>query len=258
MPSQVETNESLYKSLNELGLTDHEQRLYALSLQLGPVSIAVLAEHLQIPRSNVYKVIAGLAKHGLAQFSGRQRYSKTFMVESPTVVGEQLRKKREAVAAVDQAFASDLPNLLALYKQGELPTKIKIVQGHKQFVAAFRQVAEEAKGSMCFFGAFGEFIKFITPGVAVERIDRRVERGIPVRALMLPDDTAREVTLKNKEQLRETRYLKTKNPFITSFHLSANKVFLWQTKTPVALIIEDEYLVRMLQSMFDILWDVSA
>src|SRR3989338_6675224 len=139
MLSQNELQGILYESLLELGLTENERHLYVLSLSLGPTTITKLAEHLGIPRPNVYKVIEGLEKHGLAKFSERKNYLRTFMVEPPTAVTEALRKKRSAIAHLDEKVTGMMPSLLAMYGQGELPTAIKVVQGKEGFINLFHQ-----------------------------------------------------------------------------------------------------------------------
>ena len=58
--------------------------------------------------------------------------------------------------------------------------------------------------------------------------------------------------------MRETRVLKTAQPFVTLFQLYANKALIWQPKAPLAILIEDEYIVQMLRSVFDVLWKQSG
>ena len=103
--SPLEVQKNLYISLAELGLHESESNLYITSLTLGPSTIASLAEHLVIPRPNVYKAIAGLEKHGLAKYSERKRYTRTFVVEPPTVVLEKLRiKEKPCLASTKRWF----------------------------------------------------------------------------------------------------------------------------------------------------------
>ena len=133
MLSQSELKQNLYDSLKELGLTEGEINLYLNSLSLGPTTMIKLAEHLAIPRPNIYKIISGLEAHGLAKFSERKRYARTFVVEPPTVVLEKLRQKRKTVADLDQTLVGVMPDLLAMYHQGETPTKIKVLEGKEQW-----------------------------------------------------------------------------------------------------------------------------
>lgn len=258
MLSQSELKDILYTSLKELGLTEGEIGLYVLSLSLGPTTIAKLAEHLGIPRPNAYKLITGLERHGLAKFSERKRYARTFMVEAPTVVTRLLQKKREAVADLGQKVLGAMPDLLALYRQGELPTNIRIFQGKEQYLKTFFTVIEEAKGESQFFGSAEDFIGFVSWDEEREFIKKRMKMGIRIQALLLPSKDAETLKAKDSEELRETRILKDAAPFSTIFQLFANKVIIWQPKAPLAVLIEDEYIVAMLRSMFDLLWKSSA
>ena len=258
MLSKSELKQTLYDSLKEFGLTEGEISLYVLSLSLGPTTIAKLAEHLAIPRPNVYKVIAGLETHGLARFSERKRYARTFVVEPPTTVLEKLRQKREAVADLDRTMVGAMPDLLALYHQGETPTKIKVLAGAEQWNKIFFQILDEAKDTIEFFGSADAFIELVTWQTEREWIKKRMQKGIHMNVLLTPGKDARTLEAADAKEMRTTRFFKGTIPFVTGFMLYANKVIIWQPKAPLAVLIEDEYIVDMLRSMFEWMWSRNA
>ena len=255
MISQSEVRENLYTSLKELGLTESESNLYITSLSLGPTTIASLAENLNIPRPNVYKIIAELEVYGLAKFSERKRYLRTFMVEPPTAVLEQLRKKREAMGTLDQTLVGAMPDLLALYRQGEMPSKIRIFNGEKEWLKIFFQVLDEAKNTIEYFGSADAFINLITWEKEREWIAERVKKNIHMNALLTPGEDATVLEATDKQDMRMTKIFRGTVPFVTGFMLYANKVIIWQPKTPLVILIEDEYIVQMLRSIFTALWN---
>lgn len=255
MISKTELRKNLYTSLMELGLTEGEANLYITSLALGPVGIAVLAEHVAMPRPNVYKVITGLEKRGLAKFSERKKYARTFVVEPPTRVLELLRKKREVVAVLDQTLVGAMPDLLAQYHQGESPTKIKIFQGRDEYIHIFFQVLEETKGPIAFFGSADEFINLISWGTEELWIKKRVEKGIHINVLLMPGHDAALLESTDETDMRTTRIYRGKAPFVTGFMLYGNKVLIWQPKAPLVVLIEDQYIVEMLRSIFEEMWE---
>ncbi len=257
MTSNTELKQNLYTSLKELGLTEGEANLYTSSLSLGPSTIASLAEHLNIPRPNVYKVIAGLEKHALAKFSERQKYTRTFMVEPPTIVLEKLRQKREAMTTLDHTLVGGMPDLLALYHQGESPTKIKILQGEEQWMKIFFQVLDETKDTISFFGSADAFIDMISWETENRWIKKRVQKGIHINVLLTPGKDAQTLQERDEDQMRTTRFFQGETPVVTGFMLYGNKVIIWQPKAPLAVLVEDEYIVQMLRSIFDVLWSVS-
>lgn len=250
--------ENLYTSLKELGLTELEINLYTISLLLGPSPISSLAGHIKMSRPNVYKIIRGLEKHGLAKYSDQKRYSRHFIVESPTVVLEKLREKKEMISKLDNEIVFALPELLSMYHQGEGPTKVKIIQDRENYLKYYNGILDEAKDEILFFGAANEFINFIGWETEKNWIKKRVKKEIFIKILIFSDELASEFKKSDKDEMRETRTLKNLAPFSTSFQLWANKIMIWQPKTPLAVLIEDEYITNMLKSVFDHLWKKSS
>ena len=252
---ETEVNKSLHTSLKELGLLESEANLYLTSLELGPATIASLAEHLGTLRPNIYKAISGLEKHGLAKFSERKKYIRTFVVESPTVVLELLRKKRGIMSDLDQTLVSAMPTLLANYHQGETPTKIRVLQGKEQYIKAFYSILDEEGEETQFFGSAKDFLKFISWDEEYKWMALREKRGIFIKSLLLPGEEADTLHKTDTEHLREIRVIQGMIPFVTAFQLFANKALIWQPEGSLAVLIEDEYIVMMLRSIFQSLWN---
>lgn len=244
-------------ALEELGTSELERKLYSVSLSAGATNIATLAERMGISRPNIYKVIRGLESKGLATFGGGKQYIKSFQVASPSVVMQKLREKRKNLGSIDEALSGEIAELLAKFEQGKGPANIRILKGSKEFADAYIQVFEEAKGEIQFFGSYDDFLREISQDLGSKRIDRRVERGIKIRALALPSLQAEVLQKKDADELREIRFLKSNSPFVCSFYLFANKAIFWQPVTPIAVLVEDEYLVAMWKCMFELLWNVS-
>lgn len=254
MPRENSRISPINAALEELGTSELERKLYSASLSAGATSVATLAERMGISRPNIYKVIRGLEAKGLATFGGGKQYIKSFQVASPSVVMEKLREKRKNLGSIDEALSGEIAELLAKYDQGKGSANVRVLKGRKDFAEAYVQVFEEAKGEIQFFGSYDDFLREISPDLGSKRIDRRVERGIKIRALLLPSLQAEALQKKDADELREIRFLKSDSPFVCSFYLFANKAIFWQPVTPIAILVEDEYLVAMWKSMFEMLW----
>lgn len=255
MVSQKELQEILYESLTELRLTENERNLYILSLSHGAETLTKLAESLGMPRPNVYKVIEGLEAKGLAKFSERKKFARTFMVEPPTVITELLRRKRDEIARFDTQVTRAMPDLLAMYSQGELPTSIKVLQGADAYIKIFYQILDEEKSCIDFCGSTEDYLGFLPQADQDRWTKQRVARGIHVRTLALPSARTQQLADVAQEQLREMKYLSANKKFETAFQLFGNKVVIWQPHAPLALLIEDEYIVKMLRALFDTMWE---
>jgi hypothetical protein len=44
----------------------------------------------------------------------------------------------------------------------------------------------------------------------------------------------------------------------TAFQLFGKKMILWQPEAPLAILIEDEYLISMFRTIFYSLWEISS
>jgi len=254
MAELKEIKQNVYNALKELGLSELEIKLYTISLLLGPSSLSTLAKHLGISRPNVYKIINGLERHGLVKFSDRKKYARTFMVESPTTVLEKLRKKRDKSEELDYQFTAIMPDLITLYRQGETSTKIKVLEGKEQFLKLYDAILEEAQGQTEFFGSLTDAINATSLEQQKEWGVKRARKGIKLRSLILPSKELESLRGINKKMLREIRFLKNIESFPASFQIFANKVIIWQPKVPLAILIEDENLVKMFRNIFETFW----
>lgn len=251
------TSQNLYTSLKELGLTEQETALYMVSLKLGPSPIIDLARGLGISRPNVYKLIKNLEIAGLAKYSTKEKYTRNFNVESPTIVLERLRQKREELNKLDISLSGEMSDLLAGYFQGENQTKIRVYKGKEQYIKIFDKSIEEEKKEIMFCGSSKDFIDFVSWENELSWIKRRVKRNISIKVLTFGSETASELQKDDKEELRETRIIKNLDFFESSFMLFGNKVVFWQPKAPLAVVIEDQFIFKMMKSIFQALWQIS-
>ncbi len=257
MLSQTQLQASLDPALDELGLTAYEKKLYLLSISLGPKPISAFAQYLGISRPNVYKVILGLEKRGLAVFSDRASRTKKFVVESPHVLIKRLKEKRERMEQLDGNLLGILPDLLALYQQGDKATSLKVFDAKKAWVDLFFEVLTETNDEYLFFGNVEKFLAF-APSIQAQWVKERVGRGIKGKLLTLPSAAAKAKSVQDKEELRETRVLASMQSFESSFLIFGKKVIIWQPKAPLAILIEDAPIVQMLRSIFDGFWEQSS
>lgn len=259
MLSQHELQEVVTDSLEKLGASKAEINLYLLSLKLGPTSVAILANSLHVSRPQAYKLIDELEKRGLADFKQRKKFSRNFMVESPSKLQELLRKQQTSIAHTDQRLSFIMPDLLTTYTQGELPSTVRILQGKEQFLKAFFQCAEDsAHGEIRILGSADDFIQFVTWAENRRWIATRQRLNTRLLALLFPGEDAQKLKNSDQEELRETRFFQGVQPFSTLIMMAANKTILWQPHAPMAILIEDQYLMQMYRNIFQLLWEQNA
>ncbi len=251
-----EFQKGLYRALKALNISSRAIDLYILVLQIGQVSVTELSNKLDMARPNVYKIITELHREGLIIESKNSKISGP-MVVPPSVLLKKVRKKEQKYAEIGNNVSKQLPELLSIYAQGSAPSKIKIFEGREQYIKAFDLIFEETISPMRFFGSAEDFVVFTQWQGYNKLVKKRVKKNIKLQSLLLESKTAQDMKRKAREELREVRILKDMNPFETSFQLFAKKVLFWQPHTPLAILIEDEYIAQMIQSIFEKLWKES-
>jgi len=258
MHTKKDVKEHLYTALQEIGLSEQEMNLYVLCLSHGPAPIAVFADQLGISRPNIYKLIRGLEEHGLAKFSERKKYARTFMVEPPAALLKQLQEKKEGINLLTHTVTGLMPDLYGLYHQGEDQTKVRVLRTEKEYITAVTELLNQVDREVCFFGSFDDFMRSVTVEGFRQFTSLRIERGITSKTLLLPTKHEAELRKTKHDDLREIRILRKSLNFNASFQLSKHTVIVWLPTTPLALLIEDESMAMMLQAVFELLWNTSA
>lgn len=258
MKTPSEVTQALYIPLQELGCSDQEIEVYTTSLILGPSPIQDIAARVSMARPNVYKVIQSLESKGLARFSEKKKYARNFLVVSPATVLERFRAKEERITATTHALSLAMPDIMTLYQQGDMPAKVKVLEGGDQFLRVFWSILEEGKSPLRFMGSADEFIEFISWGEEKKWIAERVRRNLFINVLLIPGEDAATLRSHDENEKRETRYLSGVAPFATGILIFGNKVTLWQPKAPSVILIEDELIVEMFCNIFDGLWEKGA
>lgn len=98
----------LQKSIEQLGYTPKEARVYLAALDLGEAHISDIASKAKLPRSSAQAVVVKLHKDGLMDFYVQRRY-KYWVAENPEHLLTHIEKREEVIREA-------LPALIALRK----------------------------------------------------------------------------------------------------------------------------------------------
>jgi sugar-specific transcriptional regulator TrmB len=240
--------------LRELGTTESERELYLTSLAVGPASVQELAKQLGLQRPYVYTLVRSLREKGLAP-SASSKYQKKFIVESPSVIIELLRKKKASIDALSGHLTLMMPKLLAQYKQGGAATQVSFYEGKAKFMELYDRILDEEGDETLYFGEAEHFLTLIGEVRLAEWIYRRVRKEVTIRTLMVDSKQARGIPT-DAQQLRQTRVLsKEIKTFPASFQVFGRSVIFWQPHTPMAVVLEDEYIAQLMRGTFNLLWE---
>jgi len=241
------------RDLQQLGLSKNAAAVYFKLLHAGSLNAAELAQATDISRTNIYNLINQLVAEELVNvdFQGPK---KRFTARDPSVF---LTKTENQLSRVQQL----LPELQALYHFHPAKPKISFYEGSEGVRAVTDDLLSTRTGRYCYFGSL--LVQFELEGSdhANEFIARRLSLGIKSyairpREVKRPDDPRFRPGL---ERLRQVRYFpRPIPPNIPNLYIYDVRIaVISSVSEKYALIIESPELAALLQSIWDLVWDIS-
>lgn len=245
--------EELVKLLEELGIIGNEAKVYIACLELGPTTITKIAHKANVERATVYAVLDRLKEKGLVTINVKES-DRHIQVESPDKLLVLAKHKKRVIEEKEHHFKEILPDLLAQVVQRGKQPKVKFYEGEEQYIEIFDHIIDEAKGGMYYFGDVDQFVKMVSWEFERKWVKRRIRKKIFIKLLVNKGQYYPEYKKRDTQELRETRFYPADMKFEASYLLWGNKIALWNPVVPLAIVIEDEIIVKMFKEMFLGLW----
>jgi sugar-specific transcriptional regulator TrmB len=177
-------------TLNDLGLSDYEARVYRALLSAGSATAKELSLTSDVPMGRVYDVLGSLEKNSLVRSQAASRPKKYVAVEPETalerLVDEKKRELREEMESYERV-ADDLTEKLDTTEPVEERFWTAAV-GPDESLELLLERLEAARESVSM--VTGEVSPQVDPddigGMVLDRLVEKVEEGVPVHILASP------------------------------------------------------------------------
>lgn len=240
------------ETLQELGLSLNEAKVYEAMLRSGEASVQELSLKSGVHRRNVYDALAKLAEKGLATevfVHGEKR----FCAIDPTRLLDILKEKEERVTAI-------LPALQATLATGEEKEEAYVYRGIEGFKNYFRDILETEE-AVRFIGAKAFWLDPRLQHALVRFQRERKKKGIEFRHLF-DHDVKRKAPQILKAVGKPYRFLPAAyssptaidifGPYVVTFvGLSPGKL----PEEPVMFVLKSRRLADGYRTFFDFMWD---
>lgn len=238
--------------LQQFGLSKSAALVYMNLLQNGGLSATELSENTGIGRTNIYNLIEQLVAENLVtiDFNGSK---KRFSANDPVVF---LKKTEDQLEMINQL----LPELKALYQLHPAKPKISYHEGSEGVRAVTDDLLTTKGGRYCYFGSILAQFELEGPDHLNAFIARRLSLGI--RSLAIRSRRAERpgpLLAPNIEMLRQVRFFPGPVPeSIPNLYIYDSRVaIISNAGEKWALIIESPELASLMQSVWDMIWEIS-
>lgn len=237
---------AILDSLKDSGLSAKEAMAYLSALELGSASIQRIAKKAKLKRSTAYDVIETLIEKGLL-FQTIQGKRRVFSAVDPDMVHDLLKMRVTRLKGL-------LPELRSLYNIHEAKPKIRFYEGLQGLQAVYQDTLESS-GTILAYGSIGNMWQVMSKEFIKEYVQERVKRHIFEKAIVPSTSESQEYARKNKEELREFRFIpEARYPFTNEINIYNDKIAILSFPEKVGLIIQSKKIADTQRAIFELAW----
>ncbi len=246
------------KTLQEIGLTEGETKVYFALLKLGTTKTGPLAVKAGVSSSKVYKILDRLEKKGLVGhiIKGKIKHYKGL---EPKRILNYIEEKERQLTEKKALVKEMIPQLELEQKMGKEKTEAVIYEGMKTIKNFYLNILDDLSAGETYYvigAGYGEKVK---PGIKEffqNYHSQRIKKKIKVK--MLANHDVRKTLVEATKRLSEVRFLP--QYLITNMTIAfyKKKAFVFMiTDDPVGFLIVNNEAVKSFKAYFDSFWKIA-
>jgi len=233
--------------LQEMGFSEKESKVYLTLLSIGSSTVNTIAEYADLIRTTTYDILKSLREKGMVSSLVRNKVLY-FEAADPG-------KLIEVFDAKKQKLNEALPALRKLRRIVPTGPTLELYEGKEGIRTIWQDVLKERKSLMAIsnYDSLFNTLKYLSPRF----IQQRVKEKIP--AMLLTEKTIGAIKIwkkKDKEELRETRFLPALEHTKITEYIYGNKVAILSTdpQNPLGILIRHSEFAEQQKVLFEQLW----
>jgi predicted transcriptional regulator len=248
-------NNIFIKSLTKLGLTEFEARVYEYLATQKQVNLTELAKQLVTNRMNIYRALAKLEEFELIT---KDKITGQFTITSPNKILSLLRYQEIEFSRISEDFSSALPYILDNFYLDKKEPKVQIFEGRRDFMRLMNQTIDDLKpNSELLWLCEGEELYNIvdTEYFNLELGGKRKAKNVTARILAgFENYKIFDEDNENKKLDRQVKKLPKSISTLGTISIAGDKVVLWNTVNPRAVLIDDKIMAGVFAGIFEYIW----
>lgn len=260
--NEIDSMESSFEKLTDLGLQDNEAKIYLALLELGQGTVTQISRKAGLNRTTGYDVLERLGLHGLINRARAGKKKMVYVAESPAHLKQYLEDKRRLYERRVDDFKNLFPDLQSLYKTDIKPV-IKFAEGKEEMQKLYLNVLDAKSEVYSILNLKGYAEVFDELGTYQSK--ERHKRGIKEKVLAINNDTAKwwyDKTYKNKKgrdkELTKYKWIEGQEKYDTAGEVNIfdDKVIgmLSKPNENVAFEIQSQTFADFLKMVFEMAW----
>lgn len=244
------------ETLEKLGLSKNEVRIYLALLKLGSASVTDIAKSSGVHRVNTYDALERLMERGLV--SAVVKINKKFYeAADPERILDILKEKEKVIEEAKKL----LPELKLDYKMAAKRQEVHHFKGREGLKSIFEDITKTLKkgDEWLIFGSVGKGA-IVLPNYLDKWEKRRADSGIKLKMLL---NNTKQGRIRSKE-LSKVRFTETKllpegliSPADIYIYGNKSSINLWSEDMPLSILVENKDIADSFRSFFNWFWKIS-
>lgn len=235
------------QALEQFGLKDKKADVYLAALEFGSATVIAISKKAGVKRTTCYDILVDLIEMGLISETSKGK-KRLFVGEDPEEIKKDLENK-------EKLFSEILPQLKSIHNIIGTKPKIRFYEGREGLREVYNDTLKYSTEILAF--ASEDVARVLGGEWAENYIQKRVKKGIYVRAVAPDTKIVREYIGKDRDQSRTSKLVNPeKYPFSIEINIYGHqKVALMSSREEMGLIIEGGEVYKTMKSIFELLWD---
>ncbi|MDP2918266.1 MAG: helix-turn-helix domain-containing protein [bacterium] len=244
----------LITTLEQIGLSEKQAKVYLACLKLGPAPVRLIARETGLNRGTCYDLLKGLMAWGLVSYYHKNTH-KYFVAEDPQNLQEVISSQEEKLARAQQEIAKIIPELKSIFDNAGDKPVVKYYEGLtgvKTILKDLLQTLGKTKKEREYFvysaADIRNYLYKAYPGFTEERIKMQIR--VHVIAI---GSGGRLCGLDKRLWLSREKSSPT---YILIYQNKVALISVNKQKVPIGVLIEDEGLYRTHILLFQKMWEM--
>jgi sugar-specific transcriptional regulator TrmB len=231
-------------TLEKIGLSANEARVYLALLELGPSLAGKVTEMSKVNRRTVYDVLESLIDKGLVSYV-IEANRKVFEATNPVRFCELLKERESEIRAA-------LPELQAKREAARKRQEAAVFRGKKGIRTIFEDILKYRENLV--FGSHGRFKDVMGP--FFKQYQRR-KKSLNINTKLLLSERLRKSDIV-KSTPGEHRFLKKEydSPVSTIIYGDKTAIIIWADE-PIGFVVAGKEVASSFQNYFKIMWEMA-
>ncbi len=232
--------------LKNLGLDEHESNIYMTLLRLGGSRASKVAKSVGLKRTTVYPILKALAQKGFVNVYFRKN-TRFYYAQKPARVASIFEKKLEL-------FENIISNLETIEKKQAEVFGLRFVETVNELKEFYNGILLEYKNKEYYIIGSALGWESSDPKFFVQYRKDRAKNKIKTKLVLSSE--SKKINPKEKELLREYKYLPAKYKFKSTIDIFDDKILVVSPElSSLAVVIAVPAMTDVFRSVFEVLWD---